>query len=195
MGELTVIGGKAGGFNLKSVPGNITRPIMAKVKKAVFDIATPYVYDSSWLDLFAGTGSVGIEALSRGARFVRFVDIHPAAVETIHENLAHTGLEEGAQVWHANAFQVLGRVPDRRFDFIYVAPPQYERLWVKTLEALDRNPGWMYYDAWVFVQIDPVEYEKMELTHLTLFDRREYGNTALVMYVPTFDEREEGDSQ
>ncbi|MFO8037652.1 MAG: 16S rRNA (guanine(966)-N(2))-methyltransferase RsmD [Anaerolineales bacterium] len=190
MGELTVIGGKAGGFNLKSVPGNITRPIMAKVKKAVFDIATPYVYDSSWLDCFAGTGSVGIEALSRGASFVRFVDIHPAAIQTIHENLEHTGLEDGAQVWHANVFQVLDREPDRRFDFIYVAPPQYERLWVKTLEVLDRNTGWMYYDTWVFVQVDPVEYEALSLQNLKLFDRREYGSTALLLFTPNFEQRE-----
>lgn len=192
MGELNVIGGKAGGFSLKSVPGNITRPVMAKVKKAVFDIATPYVYDSSWLDLFAGTGSVGIEALSRGARFVRFVDIHPAAVKTIHQNLAHTDLEEGAQVWHGNVFQVLGREADRRFDFLYIAPPQYERLWVKTLEILDRNTDWLYYDAWIFVQIDPVEMEPLSLENLKLFDRREYGSTALLLFVPTFDEREEG---
>lgn len=191
MGELSVIGGKAGGFNLKSVPGNITRPIMAKVKKAVFDIATPYVYDSSWLDLFAGTGSVGIEALSRGARFARFVDIHPAAISTIHENLEHTDLTEGAQVWHGNVFQVLKQQPDRRFDFVYVAPPQYERLWIKTLEVLDRNPGWMFYDTWVFVQIDPVEQEEFSLQNLKLFDRREYGSTALLLFIPTFDQREE----
>jgi len=190
MGDLTVIGGKAGGFNLKSVPGNITRPIMAKVKKAVFDIATPYVYDSSWLDLFAGTGSVGIEALSRGARFVRFVDIHRAAIKTIYENLAHTDLEEGAEVWHGNAFQVLEQSPDYRFDFIYIAPPQYERLWVKSLEVLDRNPGWMVYDAWVFVQVDPVEIEPFSLQNLKLFDKREYGNTALLMFVPNFEEGE-----
>lgn len=190
MGDLTVIGGKAGGFNLKSVPGNITRPIMAKVKKAVFDIATPYVYDSSWLDLFAGTGSVGIEALSRGARFVRFVDIHRAAIKTIHENLDHTDLEEGAEVWHGNAFQVLEQRPDQQFDFIYIAPPQYERLWVKTLEVLDRNPGWMVYDTWVFVQIDPVEIEPFSFQNLKLFDKREYGSTALLMFVPNFEEGE-----
>jgi 16S rRNA (guanine(966)-N(2))-methyltransferase RsmD len=103
MGELNVIGGKAGGFSLKSVPGNITRPVMAKVKKAVFDIATPYVYDSSWLDLFAGTGSVGIEALSRGARFVRFVDIHPAAVKTIHENLTDVLISSISHLPNMNA--------------------------------------------------------------------------------------------
>lgn len=190
MGDLSVIGGKAGGFNLKSVPGNITRPIMAKVKKAVFDIATPYVYDSTWLDLFAGTGSVGIEALSRGARFVRFVDIHRAAIKTIHENLDHTDLREGAEVWHGNAFQILEQSPDQQFDFIYIAPPQYERLWVKTLEVLDRNPGWMVYDTWVFVQVDPVEIEPFSLQNIKLFDRREYGNTALLMFVPNFEEGE-----
>lgn len=183
MGGLSVIGGKVGGFNLRSVPGGRTRPVMAKVKEAVFNIVAPYILDSVWLDLFAGTGSVGIEALSRGAAFARFLDNQAAAVETIQANLKHTGLEDQAEVWHADAFSFLGSEPDRRFDFIYVAPPQFKEMWIKALQALDRHPEWLFDDGWVIVQIDKVEYQRQELSSLQLFDRRSYGSTELAFYM------------
>lgn len=188
MGNLSVIGGTVGGFNLKSVPGGITRPVMAKVKEAVFNIVAPYVVGSTWLDMFAGTGSVGIEALSRGAKFVRFVDIHAAAVKTVHANLEHTGLAERAEVWHTDAFRMLEKPPDRQFDFIYIAPPQYEDLWAAALQTLDREIGWCREDTWVIVQIDPVEFQPVELENLLLFDRREYGNTEVDFYIPADQE-------
>jgi len=191
MGNLSVIGGKVGGFNLKSVPGGVTRPVMSKVKGAVFNIVAPYVVNSSWLDMFAGTGSVGIEALSRGAEFVRFVDIHSNAISTIHDNLEHTDLSSRAEVWHTDAFRMLEKEPDRAFDFIYVAPPQYEGLWEKSLQVINANLGWCQEDAWVIVQIDPVEYQPQDLDHLRLFDRREYGSTEILFYLPIWSDHEE----
>jgi len=183
MGNLSVIGGKAKGFKLRSVPGDNTRPIMAKVKAAVFNIVSPYILGSSWLDLFAGTGSVGIEALSRGASLVRFVDNQSAAVKTIEANLQHTGLEALAEVWYKNAFTLLDLPADRQFDFLYIAPPQYKELWSRSLFALDQNPGWLKDDTWIIVQIDKVEYQDLDLEHLKLFDRRTYGSTELVFYM------------
>ena len=183
MGNLSVIGGKAKGFNLLSVPGGGTRPIMAKVKAAVFNIVSPYNLGSSWLDLFAGTGSVGIEALSRGASFARFVENQNQAVKTIWANLEHTNLGEEAEVWHRNVFSVLDDFPDRQFDFIYIAPPQYRDLWSQSLAALDQNPGWLEEDGWVIVQIDPIEYADLVLNNLKLFDRRKYGSTELLFYM------------
>ena len=182
MGNLSVIGGKAKGFSLQSVPGVRTRPIMSKVKAALFNIAAPYVLESTWLDLFAGTGSVGIEALSRGASFARFVDNQNAAVKTIRTNLEHTGFGDQAEVWHKNSFSVLESIPDRNFDFIYIAPPQYKDIWSKSLLALDQNPDWLAVDSWVIVQIDKKEYEEQMLDTLRLFDRRIYGNTGLFFY-------------
>ena len=78
-----IISGKARGIRLKMVPGDITRPITDMVKEALFNILGPDIEDASLLDLFGGTGSVGIEALSRGAAFCRFIDLHRAAVEVI----------------------------------------------------------------------------------------------------------------
>lgn len=183
MGNLSVIGGKAKGFHLKSVPGSGTRPIMAKVKAALFNILSPYILGSTWLDLFAGTGSVGIEALSRGASLVRFVENQKAAVNTIRENLEHTGLSAEAEVWLKNAFSLLKEPADRRFDFIYIAPPQYKDLWIQALHALDQNPGWLLEDSWIVAQIDKVEFQPLDLVNLALFDRRNYGNTELVFYM------------
>ncbi len=183
MSNLSVIGGKAKGFNLRSVPGGGTRPIMAKVKAAVFNIVSPYILGSTWLDLFAGTGSVGIEALSRGADLARFVENSKAAVKTIRANLEHTGLSESAEVWHKNVFTLLKEPADRRFDFVYIAPPQFKDLWVQTLYALDLNPDYLLDDSWILVQIDKVEYKPLELENLKLFDRRSYGSTELVFYM------------
>jgi 16S rRNA (guanine(966)-N(2))-methyltransferase RsmD len=182
MGNLSVIGGKAKGFNLQSVPGSGTRPIMSKVKAALFNIVAPYVLESTWLDLFAGTGSVGIEALSRGASFARFVDNQNSAIKTIRANLEHTGFEDQAEVWHKNSFKVLESLPDRSFDFIYIAPPQYKDIWSRALISLDQNPDWLLDDSWVIVQIDKKEFEDQLFDKLRLFDRRIYGNTGLFFY-------------
>jgi 16S rRNA (guanine(966)-N(2))-methyltransferase RsmD len=183
MGNLSVIGGKAKGFNLQSVPGNGTRPIMSKVKAALFNIVSPYVLESSWLDLFAGTGSVGIEALSRGAAMARFVENQNQAVKTIQSNLEHTALEEWAEVWHKNVFSVLNELADRQFDFVYIAPPQFKDIWSRTVYALDQNPSWLVDDSWIIVQIDKVEYQPLTLDNLKLFDRRTYGSTELIFYM------------
>ena len=81
---LRVISGKAKGRKLKSVPGETTRPVTDRVKEALFNILAGDVTDSRWWDLFAGTGAIGIEALSRGASFVRFTDLNRAPIETIN---------------------------------------------------------------------------------------------------------------
>ena len=156
---------------------------MAKVKAAVFNIVAPYILDSTWLDLFAGTGSVGIEALSRGAILARFVENQNAAVKTIRANLEHTGLGDQAEVWLKNAFSMLDDIADRQFDFVFIAPPQYKDFWSRAVQALDQNPSWLMDDSWVIVQIDKVEYKDLELDNLQLFDRRTYGSTELVFYM------------
>jgi len=183
MGNLSVIGGKAKGFSLQSVPGSGTRPIMSKVKAALFNIVSPYILNSTWLDLFAGTGSVGIEALSRGAALARFIENNTAAVKTIRTNLDHTGLSEVAEVWQKSVFSVLDDVADKQFDFVFIAPPQYKDIWSHALQSLDQNPAWLKDDSWIIVQIDKVEYQDLQLDNLKLFNRRTYGSTELIFYM------------
>lgn len=180
--SLRVISGSAKGRILKSVPGDTTRPITDRVKEALFNILGGDVVGSSWWDMFAGTGAVGIEALSRGAAFVRFTDSNRKPVETIQFNLSNCRLIDKAEVKRTDSL-ALARLPaDRNFQNVYIAPPQYKGTWKAALMSLDENPGWLARDAWIMVQIHPREYEELELDSLIKFDERKYGSTLLVFY-------------
>ena len=182
MSNPRIISGKARGIRLKMVPGDITRPITDLVKEALFNILGQDIEDASLLDLFGGTGSVGIEALSRGAAFCRFIDLNRAAVEVIKSNLELTRLKENAQVIQADAIHYLGRSADRTFDYIFIAPPQYKGIWDRAMSILDAHPAWLNEDSLVIVQIDPREHKDLQLEHLEQVEERKYGNTLLVFF-------------
>lgn len=182
--SLRVIAGRAKGRKLKSVEGDITRPITDRAKESLFNILGGDVIASNWWDLFGGTGAVGIEALSRGALFVRFTDLNREPIDTIKYNLSYCKFESQAEVRRADAFAYLSAEPDRKFEYIYIAPPQYKDMWSKALELLDENPGWLADDGWVIVQIAPREYRTSApaIEKLEEFDQRKYGSTLLVFY-------------
>ena len=178
---MRVIAGKAKGRKLVDVKGPGTRPITDRAKSALFSILRYDVQDARFLDLFAGTGQVGIEALSRGAERAVFVEYGKEAIRTIYANLRLTRLEENASVDRSDVFRFLTRRP-QPFDYIYVAPPQYRQLWIKTLHQIDNIPAWLAEDGWVIAQINPVEYQLLELVNLQLIDQRTYGGVMLCFY-------------
>lgn len=179
---LRVIAGKAKGRKLKSVPGDTTRPVTDRVKEALFNILAGDVIDSHWWDLFAGTGAIGIEALSRGAAFVRFTDSNRAPIETIKFNVTQCRLLEQSEIRRGDAFTLLSGRPDAQFEYIYIAPPQYQEMWIKALELVDENINWLNEDGWAIAQIDPKEYKSISLENLKEFDQRKYGSTLLVFF-------------
>jgi 16S rRNA (guanine(966)-N(2))-methyltransferase RsmD len=180
--SLRVISGSAKGRKLKDPPGKTTRPVTDKVKQAVFNIIGQDVIDSTWWDVFGGTGAIGIEALSRGASFVRFCELNRLPLEIINSNLQICGFSENAEVIRTDAFKMLTSSPDRKFDYIYIAPPQYHGLWIQSLTILDENASWLEEDGWILVQINPVEEINIPLRNLTRFDERKYGSTKLLFY-------------
>lgn len=180
--SLRVISGKARGRKLKPVPGDTTRPVMDRVKEALFNILADDVIDSNWWDLFGGTGAIGIEAISRGAAFVRFTDLNRAPIETIKENLEHCGFAKQAEVRRGDAFSMLNAQADKSFEYIYIAPPQYKQMWSNALKLVDDNMGWLTEDGTVIVQIDPTELEEVELKNLVEGEQRKYGSTLLIFY-------------
>jgi 16S rRNA (guanine(966)-N(2))-methyltransferase RsmD len=180
--SLRVIAGTARGRKLKSVPGDTTRPVMDRVKEALFNILADDVVDSNWWDLFGGTGAIGIEALSRGASFVRFSDLNRAPIETIKENVEHCGFTDQAEVRRGDAFAMLSAKADKSFEYIYIAPPQYKEMWVEALKLVDKNMEWLTDDGTVIVQIDPTEYQQIELSNLVETEQRKYGSTLLIFY-------------
>jgi len=164
------------------VPGGATRPISDRVKQALFNILAPDIDQSVFLDLFAGTGGVGIEALSRGASLAVFLDTNPRAIRTIEANLEHTRLKSRARVLRQEAFAFLSGYRGDMFDYVYVAPPQFKDIWHKVILKLDRDPQPLNPDSWVIAQIHPNEYRELPLELLQEFDRRRYGSTELVFY-------------
>ncbi len=183
MAGIRVIAGSAKGRRLQMVPGAGARPITDRAKESLFNILGSSLEGASVLDLFAGTGSVGIEALSRGAGHVDFIDLDRMAVKTVEANLATTGFGSQARVLRKDAFAWLDQAADRAaYDLVYVAPPQYLGLWKQAVLSLDANPGCLHPDAWIIAQIHPREYEQLLLRELVEFDQRKYGSTLLVFY-------------
>jgi 16S rRNA (guanine966-N2)-methyltransferase len=199
---MRVVSGSARGKKLLLVPGRGTRPILDRVKTALFDILRPRIDGMHVLDLFAGSGSVGIEALSQGAAHCTFTDLGDKAIATIRSNLANTGFSDRADVRQTDAFGFL-RTTRKAFDLIYVAPPQYKDLWAESMRriaarvevlrgATDDTPDTdEFQEAGVaIVQIHPKEYTSLDLAGLREIRQKRYGNSLLVFY-----ERSSGSSR
>jgi 16S rRNA (guanine966-N2)-methyltransferase len=119
---MRVIAGSAGGIRLKTPPHNL-RPTMDRVREAAFSALGSFVLGAHVLDLFAGSGGYGIEALSRGASEAVFVDVHPQSIEAIRSNLARTKLD--GKVFRDDAFRFLEK-HDERYRLVFADPP-YEK--------------------------------------------------------------------
>ena len=122
---MRVVAGEARGRRLRAPPGPGVRPTSDRVRQALLDILAPWTAGRRWLDLFAGSGAVGIEALSRGAQQVVFVERDPAACRTIAANLRQTGLEGRAELRCREARAALAGLLQEgfRFDVIFADPP------------------------------------------------------------------------
>ena len=136
---MRIITGTARGCRLKTPKGEATRPTADRIKESLFNILGRRVEEARVLDLFAGTGALGLEALSRGAASALFVDERTASL--IEENAAKTRLLEHAEVVRADALHVLARLGalGRSFDLIFCDPPYRRGLWEKALSSVDRE--------------------------------------------------------
>jgi 16S rRNA (guanine966-N2)-methyltransferase len=136
-----IIGGQGKGRRLQAPKGSATRPTASRVRQTLFDVLAPRVPGSRFLDLFAGGGGVGLEALSRGALRVVFVEKSPEAVAVLKRNLALLGLPAEAEVHRQDALVALQALADagRRFDLVYVDPPYEGDLYQAVLEQVSRS--------------------------------------------------------
>jgi 16S rRNA (guanine(966)-N(2))-methyltransferase RsmD len=177
---MRVISGSARGRPLKA-PGAATRPITDRVKTSLFNILSARIEDRRVLDLYAGAGSVGIEALSRGACAATFVELDRQALATIRANLEATRLGAHATVVRLDVFKFVRQPGNPKFDLIYVAPPQYKELWAETLRVIDGR-DLLTDDGVIVAQIHPKEYKELALKQFELYDQRKYGSTMLCFY-------------
>ncbi|MDA0182215.1 16S rRNA (guanine(966)-N(2))-methyltransferase RsmD [Solirubrobacter phytolaccae] len=179
---MRVITGTARGTKLRPPSSDGTRPISDRGKEALFSILTSRIPDCRFLDLFAGTGGVGIEALSRGAAAATFVELGDVALRDLRWNLEHTRVDDRAKVVAGDVFQFLRRPPLEPYDVVFIAPPQWKELWEPTVQLLDAEPAWLAEDGVVVVQTDPKEIHDLELQRLTRGDVRRYGGVAFAFY-------------
>lgn len=135
---MRVIAGKARRILLRTPEGKDTRPTTDRIKETLFNMLQYDLADCTFLDLFGGSGGIGIEALSRGAGFCVFVEQNPAAAACIRENLKATGLEAQALVMNCDALAALKRLEPKRyrFDYIFMDPPYDQELERRMLEYL-----------------------------------------------------------
>ena len=134
---MRIISGTARSVKLKPIPGLDVRPTGDRVKESLFNIIQFDIEGRNALDLFAGTGQIGIEALSRGARNVVFVDNFEKAVKTISENLESTKLAENAQVEFSDYKAFIKRTHKEKFDLIFLDPPYNRKLVQKALNYVE----------------------------------------------------------
>ena len=137
---MRVIAGKARRLNLKTVPGLDTRPTTDRIKETLFNILQPEIPGCRFLDLFAGSGAIGIEALSRGAAEAVFVEKNPKACACIRENLAFTKLAEGGKLLNMDVLQALCSLETKgAFDCIFMDPPYNQELEKEVLQYLTES--------------------------------------------------------
>ena len=135
--EMRVIAGKARRLNLKTIPGIDTRPTTDRIKETLFNILQPELLECRFLDLFSGSGGIGIEALSRGASYAVFVEKNPKAAACIRENLAFTKLAEDGKLLNMDVLQALRSLEGKGvFDIIFMDPPYNNELERQVLEYL-----------------------------------------------------------
>lgn len=181
---IRVLAGEAKGRGLKVLRGQEIRPTSAKVGAALFNILGDRIPGSVFLDLFAGFGSVGIEALSQGARRAVFVEQRSRAVALIQENLNRCGFFERGELLKGDVFQALSRLQRRKecFDFIFLDPPYEKGLVEKTLSLLAQPPQLIERAGEVIVQHSLREVPMPAYGLLQRKVRKSYGDTQLSFF-------------
>jgi 16S rRNA (guanine966-N2)-methyltransferase len=153
---MRVIAGSARRLLLKTPPGDDTRPTTDRIKETLFNMIQFDIPGSSFLDLFAGSGGIAIEALSRGALHATLADINPKAVACIKENLIHTGFSDNADVYTGDAVQIVKRIAGIRkkaYDIVFLDPPYGQGLEDRALSCM-KGTGLLNSDSIIIVEMD-----------------------------------------
>jgi 16S rRNA (guanine966-N2)-methyltransferase len=175
-----IVGGQLGGRVLRAPGGAATRPTSEKVREAVFDILGP-VAGASVLDLFAGTGALGLEALSRGAAHATFVDSARSAVTAIRGNLRALGLADRATVLAGDAVVAAGRhPPPAPWRLVFVDPPYRSDLAVRAVAALPEHH--LAADAVIVIEHDRHNAPPDAVGSLLRTGQRRYGDTLISFF-------------
>ena len=178
---MRIISGRARGTKLYTLEGDNTRPTLDRVKESLFNIIQTKIPDSVFLDLFSGSGAIGLEAASRGARKVILCDKSKEAVQIIKKNIEKTHMEEQIDCYQLSYEKVLETKINEKLDIIYIDPPYKTDLIYESLKII-LSKELLNDDSLIIIETDEEEriIEKIKKIELDIVDQRKYGRAHLI---------------
>ena len=173
---MRIISGRAKGTSLYTLKGNNTRPTSDRAKEALFNIVGADIIDCNFLDLFSGSGAIGLEAASRGAKKVILVDNSRDATDIIKRNVEKTHLEDKTQIYNMDFNKVLKTKIKEKQDYIFLDPPYESNLLYESISVILEN-NILEKDGTIIAETDKVEEIKKQVEKLSvnIIDIRKYG--------------------
>lgn len=176
-----MISGSAKGKRLKTLDSILTRPTSDRVKEALFNVLMNCVEDANVLDLFAGTGNLGIEALSRGAKHCTFIDANRACGSLIRENLNNVNFLDKSSVFVNDSFRAIALLRGKKFDLIIMDPPYHKDLIHRVFSGILENDI-LAKDGLIIAEHSQDDILDERFEELTVIRSKKYGSTVLSVY-------------
>lgn len=178
---MRIISGTARGTKLYTLEGKTTRPTLDRVKESLFNIIQDKVQDSIFIDLFAGSGAIGLEAASRGANKVILCDKSKDAIKIINKNIEKTHLEEKVKLYNLDYETLLKTKIKEQADIIYIDPPYESDFAIKSVEIILENKL-ANNNSTIIIETDEEEkiLRELEKIEIEITDKRKYGRAILI---------------
>lgn len=178
---MRIISGTARGTKLYTLDGITTRPTLDRVKESIFNIIQSDIVDANVLDLFSGSGAIGLELLSRGAKRAVLCDNSKEAIQIIKKNIEKTHLKEKAEVFNMNYEELIKNLENQKFDIIYIDPP-YKTDYVK--KSIENILKYKLVDNKTKIIIETDDEERIlhdiEKQDVEVSDKRKYGRASII---------------
>ena len=177
---MRIIAGEKRGTKLYTLEGENTRPTLDRVKESLFNIIQSEIRDCIFLDLFSGSGAIGLEAVSRGAKKAILCDNNKQAIQIIKKNIEKLGYKDKIELYQMQFNELINKL-NEKIDIIYLDPPYKTNYAIKTVELLLKKEI-LKTDSLIIIETDQVEElkEKLENLKIEIIDKRKYGRANLI---------------
>ena len=180
---MRIISGTARGTRLYTLEGNRTRPTLDRVRESLFNILQNDIKESNFLDLFGGSGAVGLEAASRGAKKVVICDSEKQAINIINRNIEKTHLKDKVIVYNLDYESLLKELIDEQYDLIYIDPPYNSNYAINALKLIIKNKL-ANDNTKIMIETDDTEKILVQIKDIkiNLYDKRKYGRAEILFF-------------
>ncbi len=178
---MRVVSGNLRGMKLNTIEGESTRPTRDIVKEALFSVIQSYVPDAVFLDLFAGSGAIGIEALSRGAKEAIFVDLNPKCIAVIRENVQKGKISDVSRIYNTDYKMALKKLQGEAIDIIYVDPPYNKNMGIDAIQRIS-DYNLLASQGLIVIETDTNEEVPDSIGVFEKFNYKRYGRNILSLY-------------